>query len=90
MKPFISLKDLMLLLPVVTIGYALLYLLAVAYGHGPIPPASQLLDNLTLILWAWTTLFAVNFALAVSWTLRERREHRARLARRAARRAARR
>lgn len=77
MKPFISLKDLMLLLPVVTIGYALLYVLGVGFGSGPVPPVQNLLDNLALILWAWVTLFAINFALAVNWTVRDSLRRRA-------------
>lgn len=89
MKPFIHNRDLLTLLPVILIGYTFLYLTAVAFGSGPIPPMHLFTDNLTLLFWAWVALFVTNTVLYRLQVRQERRERAARQARLAALRAAR-
>jgi hypothetical protein len=89
MKPFIHNRDLLILLPVMLGGYAFLYIAAVAFGSGPIPPMHLFTDNLALLFWSWLALFVVNTALYRVQVRQERRERAARQARLAALRAAR-
>lgn len=73
MKPLIHNRDLLVLLPVLLVGYAVLYLLAVAYGHGPVPPVQNLIDNLALIFWVWVAAFVLNTIHWNVWVYRGRR-----------------
>ncbi len=87
MKSFIHNRDLLQLLPVLLIGYTFIYITAVAFGSGPIPPLHLFTDNLALLFWSWLTVFVANTVLYRIEVRQERREQAARQARLAALRA---
>ena len=73
MKPLIHNRDLLLILPFALIGYPLLYVFAVAFGSGPVPPVQNLIDNVALLFWVWVAMFALNTVHWHVWLRQERR-----------------
>lgn len=73
MKPLIHNRDLLLILPVLLIGYPLLYIIAVAFGNGPVPPIQNLVDNVTLVAGVWLAGFVLNTVHWHVWLRQERR-----------------
>jgi hypothetical protein len=63
MKPFIHNLDLIKFLPVMLLGYTLLYVYGVILGSGPVPPLHEYLDNLATLFFIWLGLFVVNTVL---------------------------
>lgn len=73
MKPLINNRDLLAILPVLAIGYPLLYIAAVAFGSGPVPPLQNLIDNMALVLGVWVAAFVLNTVHWHVWLRQERR-----------------
>jgi hypothetical protein len=55
-------------LPVGLAAYTLLYVLLIAGGSGPLPPVSQLLDNLVFLFWCWAAgWFTYELGRTLGW-----------------------
>lgn len=73
MKPLIHNRDLLAILPVLAIGYPLMYIALVVFGSGPVPPVQNLIDNMALVIGVWVAAFVLNTIHWHVWLYRGRR-----------------